>query len=146
MPRTRSIKAPANDCERKKATQEIYQKIVELHTNDALDCRAIAAKVFVGKSTVARYLAHWRSGDPVDSVRPIGPTPKILNTNRSFLGQAVARLAVPTSKSLARELFTSKGVTVSPRIVRRHLNAMNYKNAVPRPIPLLTHSQQAKRL
>jgi len=130
---------------KKKESEEIYKKAVDLHLSEGLSTRKIASRLGVSKSTVARHLAAYKRGIPVENVKPNCGPPKVSASSRQFLSQSVARQERPTSKSLASALFTSKGVEVTPRTVRNHLNRIDYKSSVPRRIPLLSELQQRKR-
>jgi transposase len=146
MPKVSWIKRRLDYGERKRDTEDSYTKIVEMHTTSGLSCRAIAAKLDIGKSTVSRYLAHWKAATPLKDIRPRGLTPKITPQTRSVLGQIIARLDVPTSRSVSKALLISNGVAISPRTVRRHLDAIGYRSSVPRAIPLLTDPQLQNRI
>ena len=83
---------------------------------------------------------------PVEEKKPRGRPPKITPRDRSTIGQLVARNEVPTSKQITTELSTTIGTSVTPRTVRRHLVDMDYKNSVPRKVPLLTAKQKTTRV
>jgi transposase len=146
MPKATPSDASIDYKTRKKCTEDLYRKIVELHSNESLSCRAIAEKLGVGKSTVSRHLVSWRSNVPVEEMKPYCRPPKITPKQRSILGQLVTRQDVPTSKQLTAVLLATTGTPVSSRTVRRHLVDMNYKSSVPRTIPLLTATHVQKRV
>jgi transposase len=146
MPKSKEKNASNQYEEEKKRTQTLYKEIVDIHVNEGISVRAIAAKVNVGKSSVSRYIRSWKNGVAVEDMKPYCRPPKINPVHRSFLGQCVASQAKPTSKSLANALSTSKGISVSPQTVRTHLKALDYKSSRPRKIPLMTTKQERARV
>lgn len=130
---------------KKKETEEIYKKAVELHINEGSSTREIAFRLGVSKSSVGRHLIAFKNGISVESVQPNCGQPKISASSRQFLSQCVARQDRPTSKLLANAFISSKSVEITPRTVRNHLNRMDYKNTIPRRIPLLTELHMQKR-
>ena len=146
MPKSKEKRTSSKYEEEKNRTQKLYKEIVDIHVNERISVRDIAAKVNVGKSTVSRYIRSWKSGVAVEDMKPYCRPPKINPGHRSFLGQCVATQAKPTSKSLANALSASKGVLVSPQTVRNHLKRLDYKSSHPRKIPLLTTKQERARV
>lgn len=146
MSKSKEKKTSSQYEEVKKRTQKLYEEIVDIHLNERVSVREIAAKVNVGKSTVSRYIRSWKSGVAVKDMKPYCRPPKINPAHRSFLGQCVAAQAKPTSKSLANALSASKGISVSTQTVRNHLKKLDYKSSLPRKVPLLTTKQALARV
>ena len=125
--------------------KERYARIVELHETRQLNNSQIARELGISEITVRRYLAKWRSGIPIESVRCVGGQRKVNNEARQFITQSLARNPTASSKILARELMT-KGVDVTRRCVSQNLADLGYRYSVPRIVPLLTDRHKALRV
>ena len=146
MAKSEEPNTPSRYEDEKKKTQKLYKEIVDIYVNEGISVRAIAEKVGVAKSAVARYICSWKKGVAVEDMRPNCRPPKITPADRSFLGQCVASQAKPTSKSITNALAASKGVMVCTQTVRNHLYDFKYECHIPRKIPLLTTKQERARV
>jgi transposase len=77
MPKSKEKKTSSQYEEEKKRTQKLYKEIVDIHVNEQMSVRNIAAKVNIGKSTVSRYIRSWKSGVAIEDMKPYCRPPKI---------------------------------------------------------------------
>jgi transposase len=126
--------------------RELYTKIVETYEEGITDRDTIAVRVSTSPRTVSRYLSKWRSSVPVENVGGPGQPPTFTAQERSQLGRLVADKPLASSKELASVMQESSGKVFTSRTIRNTLHRMGYKNSLPRTVPLLTSTMEAKRV
>lgn len=127
-------------------SQLLYQKIVELHTNENKTHREIAVALEISLATVKRYLSKWRSGIPVEEVKGVGRPTLLTDSIRGTIVSQLQRDEFSTSKDIARAIGTTESGCVTDRTVRRYLTDLGYRNSIPRTVPMITSAQKLKRV
>jgi arsenate reductase-like glutaredoxin family protein len=79
-------------------------------------------------------------------VRPVGRPEMIAPPIRSYIGKILNLHPFKSSKDIAHQLLLKKGIAVTSRCVRLHLNSLNYKNSKPVLVPHLIETHINRRI
>lgn len=130
----------------RKPAADIYTQISEMCAMEETSNATIAQTLSISKSTVAKYRGLWERRTPISEINESGRPRKIQPSDRTFLASHLSRNKQAHSRDMSATLLEKRGVTVSPRTVRRELQNLDYKTSVPRKIPLLTLAHKQKRI
>jgi transposase len=126
--------------------RDLYSRIIQLFQDEAKDVESIARECRISQRTVKRYLDKWRHGVTVEDIQGVGRPRSFSQTDRVTLSRFVGEDSFATSNELARKMAKSTGVVCSPRTVRRTLKSLNYRNSIPKAIPMLTEAHKRARV
>jgi transposase len=130
----------------KKTAKEVYVRVAESYDNGHRSTREIAEDTGIPQRTVARYLDKYRRGIPVIEVQNRGRPSLLSQEDIACLISLLSENQFLTSKQLCAELNSRRGVEVTPMTIRNHLHRLEYRNGLPRNVPVLTEAAKEKRL
>ena len=78
--------------------QQLYQKILEMHSTRGYQQQEIASKLGITKRTVRNYLSKFRKGVPVEDVKENGRPTKLTDTVRKRIAAQLDKDNFSTSK------------------------------------------------
>jgi transposase len=126
-------------------TQLRYQTIVELHL-EGKNQKYISAELEITARTVQNYLSKWRKGEAVEEVKTVGRPSKLTAAVRGSIVAQLEKDGFSTSKDITRAISHDDAPTVTDRTVRNYLAELNYRNSLPRSIPIITDAQKTVRV
>jgi transposase len=129
-----------------KTAKEVYARVAESYDNGHKSTREIAVDTGIPQRTVARYLDKYKSGVPVKEVQNRGRPSILCQKDIACLTSLLSENQFLTSKQLCAELVFRRRVEVTPMTIRNHLHRHEYKNGLPRNVPVLTEVSKEKRL
>ena len=127
-------------------SQYLYQKIVELRTNDNIKQTEIASQLGISISNVEHYLSMWKRQIPVEEVRDRGRPTKLTPSVRGIIASKLDKDPFSTSKVIAQSISAADSTNVTDRTVINYLARLSYQKSLPKVVPMITDAQKVKRV
>jgi transposase len=126
--------------------KKMYQRIVHLHETEKKKQMDIASELGITDRTVRKYLSMYRKGIDVDEVKDIGRPTLMTDTIRQKIGEKLVQDVFSSSKDIANAINANETTKVGDRSVRNFLRTLNFKNSLPRAVPMITDAAKAARV
>ena len=129
----------------KELSDDLKDTIVQLHKS-GLGYKKISNRLQISANTIAKIVQKFKCTGDVRAKPRLGRPSLLTKRDERHIRQCVIKDRNRAASSIAQEISSVSGKSVSAQTIRRSLNAMEFHGRIPRKKPLLNAKHKANRL